>query len=515
MKQSFKNARCYLTILLLLSLINCNKNVEINNPTPAGKGYPRLAMWWPDTWEQSLEQLKRYDWIGFGEWDNMEAVADLKELNPDQRHFMDFSITETSWGWWSEKKSILEKIPSQWFLTQRGTWLAQDVDATQTTIPVNAVIAEDGTPLFEINDTICCEFESMKVVGIDVNARTLTVERGFVRKAASHGKGVRIAAHITFWPTSWVMNMSTLCPRVDLQDGKGPQQWIDYASRHFAPRGDWDGLIVDRIEDSQSWLIPTWCRNIDPDCSNRKITDDYSAFDAAWYQGCEQFLEYLHQVYPDLVIISNTSGAYHQLLNGAIYEGFPGNWSNSEPETYDDWAERALGENGYINVSKSGLMPNYSLVETYEDEEGPEGSLDYDNPFEQPGFVPNYQKMRFGLTTALLGDGYFSYEINTNGHGGLGLMWFDEYDNGGRARGYLGMPLADARQWTRVADGWTWMREFENGIVICNPTNARVVVNLGGEYRLIKGSQVPDINSGALVKKVTLQPGDGRILLRR
>ena len=35
----------------------------------------------------------------------------------------------------------------------------------------------------------------------------------------------------------------------------------------------------------------------------------------------------------------------------------------------------------------------------------------------------------------LLGQGFFSYEINTNGHGSLGLLWFDEYDGGGRGRG--------------------------------------------------------------------------------
>ena len=57
------------------------------------------------------------------------------------------------------------------------------------------------------------------------------------------------------------------------------------------------------------------------------------------------------------------------------------------------------------------------------------------------GSTPDYRKMRFGLTTALLNDGFFSYEINTNGHGSLCLMWFDEYDNAGAGRGYLGQPL--------------------------------------------------------------------------
>jgi len=501
-------------LILLVSLINCRKNSTPYTMETGENGYPRLAMWWPDTWEQPLSDLQRYDWIGFGDWDNMATVATLKQANPNQKHFMDFSITETSWDWWYEKKAIAEKIPSEWFLTQRGTRLAQAIDDQQITVPVDTIITRDGTRLFEIGDILTCEFESMKVLGMNENAKSLTVKRGFVRSATVHPAGSPVAPHITFWPESWVMNMSRMCPKVDLNDGAGAQRWVDYASRHFAPTGEWDGYIVDRIENEESWLIPQWCRSIDPDCSNRKIDDGYAAFDAAWYLGCSDFLEYLREVFPGKAIISNTSGAFYLTLNGAIYEGFPGNWSNTIPETYQDWADRALGENGYINVSQSGFMPNYSLVETYEDEEGPEGGLAYDNPFEHPGFVPNYRKMRFGLTTALLGNGYFSYEINTNGHGGLGLMWFDEYDNAGKQRGYLGLPKGRARKIFQAGDGWVWRRDFDRGIVICNPTTAVVSVDLGGRYRLIKGSQAPAVNSGAKVSQITLQPRDGRILLK-
>jgi len=510
----------YIVVLILYTLFynGCSQNTSTipKYHTAGTRGYPRLAMWWPDTWTQSIDQLKRYDWIGFGEWDNMEKIRELKEANPAQKHFMDFSITETSWSDWEDNKSVMEKIPSEWFLTQRGTLLADSIDANQITVHVNEVVSEDGTSLFEINDLVTCEFETMKIIGIDKDNRTLTVERGVVRKAASHKKGVRIAAHITFWPESWVMNMSTMCPKVDVNEGKGPERWIDYASRHFRPGTEWDGYIVDRIEEGESWLIPYWCRNIDPDCSNKKVTDNYAKFDAAWHNGCQYFLQLLHEIFPGKAIISNSSGAFYQMLNGAIYEGFPGNWSNTKPETYNDWAERALGENGYIHVSRSGFMPNYSLVETYEDEEGPDqsGDLSYDNPFNHPDFVPNYQKMRFGLTTALLGDGYFSYEISTNGHGSLGLMWFDEYDNAGTQRGYLGLPVEDAHKIKQVGDGSVWQREFKNGIVICNPTSSRVTTQFNKKYRLIKGTQVPEINSGALVSEITLKPQDGRILLK-
>ena len=92
--------------------------------------------------------------------------------------------------------------------------------------------------------------------------------------------------------------------------------------------------------------------------------------------------------------------------------------------------------------------PNLTMIETYEEDGGPDpvGGGEYDNPCDDPAFVPNYRKMRFGLTTALLNDGFFSYEINTNGHGSLCLLWFDEYDNRGQGRGYLGQPLGPARR---------------------------------------------------------------------
>jgi hypothetical protein len=97
-----------------------------------------------------------------------------------------------------------------------------------------------------------------------------------------------------------------------------------------------------------------------------------------------------------------------------------------------------------------GQQPNLTTIETYEDDSAPPpDDVNYDNPCVKPEFIPNYQKMRFGLTTALLGDGFFSYEINTNGHGYLCLMWFDEYDNAGAKRGYLGQPLGPAY---RIAD---------------------------------------------------------------
>ncbi len=96
--------------LLFFNGCNHNENKPGKYPDfPAVKdGYPHLAMWWPDTFEQTLDELKRYDWIGFGEWDNIQTIEDLKSVNPEQKHFMDYSITETSWDDWGNRSVVLE-----------------------------------------------------------------------------------------------------------------------------------------------------------------------------------------------------------------------------------------------------------------------------------------------------------------------------------------------------------------------------------------------------------------------
>jgi len=158
--------------------------------------------------------------------------------------------------------------------------------------------------------------------------------------------------------------------------------------------------------------------------------------------------------------------------------------------------------------------PQYVMLEVYEDEDGPNADSDgsYDNPYDDPDFVPNYQRMRFSLASALLGDGYYSYEINTDGHGSLGLMWFDEYDNAGAGKGWLGKPRGEYAE----LPGGAFMREFNGGLALVNPNGEPVSVTLPkGNWRRIKGTQCPSVNSGETVgDTLTLPAFDGLLLVR-
>jgi hypothetical protein len=464
-------------------------------------------MWWPDSWNQSVSELARYDYIGWGSWENELTLKKLKTKNPNQLHFMSINLTETDWRDW-ENKPIMSEIVAEWFLTQVGSALKEDINETQINITVNETRDIYGDPLFEEGDTLVCGVESMKVITVDHETSVLIVERGFIRSASSHGAGERVAAHISFWPKTWVMNKSTLCPEYDV--GYGPEQWLDWAFRNNLNINTMDGLIIDRMEDTQSWLVENRARNIDPDCSNKLVNDGYEMFDLAWEEGIRQLLPKVRELLNGKPLIANSFGAYQDLLNGSIYESFPGNWSETIPETYGDWEKKMLGLEGYINVSNDGYMPNFSLVETYDIEDYFENS-----PMDDPSFVPNYQRMRWGITTALLGNGYFSYELSLSGHGVFGLLWFDEYDNAGLKKGYLGYPTSDAYIIQDYGqDGKVFRRNFDNGIVICNPSERETTITLERSYKLIKGTQVSTINTGKWVTFITVAPKDGRILLK-
>jgi hypothetical protein len=60
-----------------------------------------------------------------------------------------------------------------------------------------------------------------------------------------------------------------------------------------------------------------------------------------------------------------------------------------------------------------------------------------------------------------------------------------------------------------------WRRDYDNGIVLCNPTSKPVRVELERKYRKIRGKQCPEVNDGSAVDAVVIPAFDGLVLLRR
>jgi hypothetical protein len=59
-----------------------------------------------------------------------------------------------------------------------------------------------------------------------------------------------------------------------------------------------------------------------------------------------------------------------------------------------------------------------------------------------------------------------------------------------------------------------WRRDFQNGVVLVNPTTRSRTVNVEPGLRRIAGKQDPGVNNGSAVSQLTLQPKDGVVLRR-
>lgn len=246
----------------------------------------------------------------------------------------------------------------------------------------------------------------------------------------------------SIWPNTYAL---------DLNSG-----WTDYLAtfvdEKMMPTGLWDGIFYDEVMDRSDWK------------------DGYAHL----------FSVTRAKLGSDAIIITNgsSSTAFTPYVNGRMFETFP-----STGNAVSSWNGSAAD---YLSLSaKLGYDPVIVVnVNT-----------------ENTGAKSDYQKMRFGLTTTLLGDGYFSFDYGTENH--AQLWTYDEYDVA------LGEPKGAAS-----SEGGIWEREYAQGKVVVNPTGAAQTVRLGGEYEKLRGTQDAAVNDGSIVSRVTVNAQDGLVLLR-
>jgi len=122
------------------------------------------------------------------------------------------------------------------------------------------------------------------------------------------------------------------------------------------------------------------------------------------------------------------------------------------------------------------------------------------------GDPTDLQSMRYGLTSVLMNDGYFSYTNKATQY--YGVTWFDEFDS------KLGQSTSAPP--TAAWQKGVWRRDFQNGIALVNPKgNGPQTVTLEGPFVKLKGTQDPVTNNGATVTTITLKDRDGIILMRQ
>lgn len=485
-------------------------------PFSTALGYPRLCVWWPNNDNQSVADRARYDWIEM-QWYDSDHIAELRAANPsiillgsNNARELNYSLTE--YDLWTNRE--LRSASTDWLVTQVGTTLSAAINATTTTIPVGS------TARFSKGEMVLVDHELMSVTA--VGSSTLTVAaRGIPEPAATHAAGARIAATVSLWSGALEFDVTASCPKVDVGDGNGPETWNQWnvqRAKNEMARAGWDGIMIDCNDGNVGWWVDGgYAQSLDFNRDN--VADDpHAAVDPAWNAGMSAYDSLLRAGLGSKVIIAGNGAVRNYVLNGKNWE----NWPNDDTDPAV-WKTVVFGPYGFPNASyldwtTNGTSPNFSTIQTYEyDNSIPAGSgwtdpgNDYSG-FAPAGFVPNYQKMRYGLATALMGNGYFSYELTTYGHACRALFWFDEYDNAGKQRGFLGQPTGAAAAVAGTAN--VYRRDYQGGIVLVNPDKVAHTVSLGGTFRKIKGTQAPTVNDGSLVTSVTLRPRDGIVLLR-
>ncbi|MBU2599344.1 putative glycoside hydrolase family 15 protein [bacterium] len=279
----------------------------------------------------------------------------------------------------------------------------------------------------------------------------------------------------------WLVDVTNKC---SLDQG---ERWNTFLPKFIHQRvmsvGCWDGIMFDNC-----WKnVTSQVRNIDQNKDGKK--DDPIQLNKEWAEGMETLLNCTrNNETTDKFILSNVE--FFSPVNGIVIE---------DMDNYDWHKSWENVVNKYHYVMKNAVFPQVCFLQVaiYEDE------------------LSTYRKVRFGLTTTLLNNGYFCVSQMLHRDQIVydpGKIWFDEFGGiKGLKRGYLGNPKTAAY----LYEDQVWRRDFDHGIVLCNPSYKAKFVHLETIYKKIDGQQDRRVNDGSLVSAVTIPPQDGLILLRK
>ncbi len=281
----------------------------------------------------------------------------------------------------------------------------------------------------------------------------------------------------------------------DPTTGQNSVQWITnfFVTNLYQPATNLDGFFMDNMF-ATSVYTGDW---------NRDGTSDNPATNTSaslWLrQGYVQYVNTVRPLMPGKIQIGNIGGwtlnngvagqpiptEYQNLMDGGVLEAFIGkSWS------LETWAGWATMMDAYHRTMSTLLEPKLGI-------------------FNQWGDPTNYQAFRYGLTSSLMDNGYYSFTDQSKGYDGV--VSFDEYNVN------LGAPISVPQ--SAAWQGGVYRRDFENGIALVNPkgnnSGKPVTVTLEKSYAKFNGSQDHTTNDGSTVSSVTLQPSDGIILLRQ
>ena len=275
------------------------------------------------------------------------------------------------------------------------------------------------------------------------------------------------------WPGTRALNLNT--------------NWISYLAsfvdEEVISTGYWDGIFYDEVQDSITWIG-------DLDINQDGKNDSAAEANTLWASRYKELFSTTRSLLgSSAIMITNGSSnlSFAPYVNGRMFETFP-----SSNDTLTDWKNRTRD---YLSFEESLTRSPINIINVNT---------------KNTGDSNDYQSVRYGITTTLLGSGFFGFDYGDENHSQL---WtYDEYDV------YLGEQKGDPENLLDPHDvtitTGIWERDFENGKVVLNATSTSQTIILDGEYEKLRGTQDPSINDGSVTSTITLASKDGIILLR-
>ncbi len=254
-------------------------------------------------------------------------------------------------------------------------------------------------------------------------------------------------------------------------------------------------------------------------------TEDIEKINSAWRKGYRKAWKRLEELRPDMYIIGNhdwynyadpetgalpPNNGFTKRIHGGLLEDVMRPKGGPEQKfgwgQIYDWYRFSMGyfrKPGLTYFSVTGDLTHSTAID---------GTAD--NPT-----AADYQWFRYTFGTCLLQNGYYVYGAADYPSGSS--LWFDEYDRAGQDdTSWMGVGIDGPGNPGAAGPVAAWQsgvyrRDFKNAVVLVNPRgNGPQSVIVDGGLRRLRGAQDPIANDGELVSELTLQDGDGIVLVR-
>lgn len=283
---------------------------------------------------------------------------------------------------------------------------------------------------------------------------------------------------MSFWSGTSMLNLTSSCPTYD--GYKFNKYLAHFVANEILSSGLWDGVFYDNAWQDVNWFTKGRADiNLDGQAEDGRVVDDQ------WRAGYRfLFNETRRIIDSKYVIVGNTGPGhkhYREELNGVMLETFPEFGWKYGMEVFD-------------YHSNGGPKPRFTII---------------NSNTHNTGNRADYREMRYGLASALLHNGYFSFDHGTNDH--TQTWWYDEY--GVKLGDPLGLVFSTDNK-SKYDESTVWQREFSNGIALVNPSSQIRSVDLGSDFEKINGTQDRNTNNGQIVSRIQIPSRDGIVMMR-